>query len=126
MSDLPELTRKERKELKNLIKLCNADTHHSVKLSDPNKDIENNFYWKKLISYELARLSNYDGTYSNIGEIVNYGIKVTDSGLHYFEGYHDAQIRWFLKSALIPLGVSILANTPNWWPMISGLLKWFR
>ncbi|MFD1455198.1 hypothetical protein ACFQ44_05795 [Levilactobacillus lanxiensis] len=119
---LPETTRSERKELRSLMHLCQHDPNNQLKIKN-SSDMENNYYWKKLYSDGLITAYAYANEYDGMGEPVAYGIAITDEGHHFFEEYHEQQIHWLFKSALIPLIVSILANTPNWWPMILRLLR---
>ena len=118
---LPQLTHKERVELRKLIKQCDKNPHGTVKftpyLFNPTTG---NYYWDRFIALGLVKRSSRNDKTNKAA------LFISPDGHHYFERYHDEQIRWFLKSAIIPLGVSILANTPNWWPMIQGLLKWIH
>lgn len=127
MDTIPELTRKERVALKNLISLCAKDPHDAVKFERAQtRELTNNYYWNRFVAFGLVDTVAYNDQLTLLGEPEHLALAISDEGQHYFERYHDQQLRWFLKSAIIPLGVSIVANTPNWWPMILKLLRFLR
>ncbi|WP_203648957.1 hypothetical protein [Secundilactobacillus yichangensis] len=122
--EFPELTHKERSEFKKLIKQCSKDPCGAVKFTQPRtSSLTGNYYWDRFVGFNLATTVAYDDKWNGLGEPEQLAIAITADGKHYFEKFHDQQIRWLTKSALIPLIISILANTPNWWPMI---LKWLQ
>lgn len=127
LEELPKLTRKERTELKKLMKLCAEDPHEAVKFDRTHtRDLTSNYYWNRFVAFGLVNSVAYNDKWNNLGEPEQLALAISDEGQHYFERYHDEQLRWVLKSALIPLIVSIVANTPNWWPMILKLLRFLR
>lgn len=122
---IPKLTHKERIKFKKLMKLCDQDPHKAVKFDRTNtRSLTGNYYWDRFVTFGLAKSVAYNDKWNDIGEPEHLAIAISDDGEHYFEKYHDEQLRWFLRSAIVPLIVSILANTPNWWPMILKLLQW--
>ena len=127
LEELPQLTRKERSEFKKLIRMCESDPHNAIKFERASSyDLTNNYYWNRLAAFGLVDSVAYNDKRTVLGEPEHLALAISAEGQHYFERYHDQQLRWFLKSAIIPLGVSILANTPKWWPMILKLLRFLR
>lgn len=127
MDTIPQLTHKERTEFKKLMKRCAKDPHQAIKFNRTRtRSLTGNYYWDRFVAFGLAESVAYNNKWNGVGEPEQLALAISNDGQHYFEKYHDQQIRWILKSALIPLIVSILANTPNWWPMILKLLRWLQ
>lgn len=121
----PELTNGDRKVLRELINKSKKYPDGIVP-GDRQKPSDQKFYLHHLWQEKLIWDATLPDTPENQnGMPVFNGFVVSPEGQHYFEKYHEYKHEQFLNGIVWPIIValitSLVANTPNWLPV---LLKW--
>lgn len=104
--------RKERKLLKNLIRLAQSYDNNAVPITKLPISA-NNYYLNQLISKGLVKINNSTGIDPITHRPVNKGpveVTVTDQGQHFFENLWEDIKAFLLKSVLVPIVVSIITT----------------
>ncbi|PAK59373.1 hypothetical protein DNL43_00140 [Lentilactobacillus kefiri] len=123
----PELTKAERKLLKDLLKESKKFSDGCIPINR-QEESEQKYYLHHFWKENLIWDDTMPDTPENPNGMPTYNaIKLSPDGLHYFEKYHEYKREQFLSGIVWPIIVatitSLIANMPNWLPWLIKLLK---
>lgn len=102
-----EILRKERKALRQLIKIAKKHNGYIPFELVPQYP-KNNYYIKKLRNEHLIVLGSMQGETNSMGIIIYDSYYITDEGLHFFEHRWENFKNILFRSIFIPIIVAFL------------------